>query len=270
MDGLNLEVVASKLSSWGMNLLAAAAVVLIGWVAVRVLIGLLARAMSRAGMDDIVAQFARTIARALLMAVVFVIALERLGVQTTSLVAAVGALGLAVGLALQDSLKNFAAGLLLIAQRPFKAGDYVEAGGTAGIVEDLNLITTTLRTPDNRSVIVPNAAIFHDVITNYSARARRRIDMVVSIGYDDDIERAREIILALLRAEARVLKDPEPVVAVNELAGSSVDLAVRPWVETDDYWDVRWGLTEEIKMAFDQHGISIPFPQMDVRVEKVA
>jgi small conductance mechanosensitive channel len=270
MNEWNLESMYSLMQSWGENLLAAAAVGIVGWIVMRLLVSALRRALARTKADDILTQFIALVAKVVLMGVVAVLMLERLGVQTTSLVAGLGALGLALGLALQDSLKNFAAGLLLIARRPFKAEDFVEAGGTSGIVEDINLITTTLRTPDNRSVIVPNNAIFQDIIINYSARARRRIDMEIGISYSDDVDRAQAVIREILAEETRVFADPEPVVQVHALGDSSVVLVVRPWVATDDYWSVRWDLTKKIKATFDSQGISFPFPQLDVHLEQVA
>ncbi len=270
MNEWNLDAISLMVRSWGGHVLAALGVAVLGWIVVRLLVSAMRRALLRMGADEIISQFACTVARVVLMAIVAVQVLERVGVQTTSLVAGLGAMGLAVGLALQDSLKNFAAGLMLVWRRPFKADDYVEAGGTSGIVEDINLITTTLRTPDNRSVIVPNSSIFHNVIINYSERARRRIDMTIGIGYGDDIELARGIILEILGKDPRILAEPEPVVAVNELGDSSVVLVVRPWVATEDYWTVRWELNEKIKGAFDRLGVSFPFPQLDVHLEQVA
>lgn len=268
MNEWNLDAISPMLRSWGANLLAAAVVAILGWIVVRLLVSAMRRALVRMHAGEIIAQFACAVVKVVLMAIVVIQVLDRLGFQTTSMIAGLGAMGLAVGLSLQDSLKNFAAGLMLIWRRPFKAGDYVEAGGTSGTVEDISLITTTLRTSDNRSVIVPNQAIFHGVIINYSARARRRIDMVVGISYGDEIERARGIILDILRADSRVLAEPEPLVAVDELGDSSVTLVVRPWVATDDYWSVRREVTEKIKVTFDRLGVSFPFPQLDVHLEQ--
>jgi small conductance mechanosensitive channel len=180
----------------------------------------------------------------------------------------VGAAGLAVGLSLQDSLKNFAAGVMMIVFRPFKVGDFIEAGGTSGVVETINIFSTTMRTGDNREVIVPNGTIYGGTIVNYSARDTRRIDMTFGIGYEDDIRRAKDIMQRILEEDDRVLKDPEPTIGLSELADSSVDFVVRPWVKTADYWSVRFDLNERIKLAFDENGISIPFPQMHVHLDK--
>ena len=215
---------------------------------------------------DILVKFIASVTNVVLLLMVVIAAIGSLGINTTSLVALVGAAAIAVGVALQDSLKNFAAGVMLIVFRPFGTGDEIEAAGITGIVEEITTFNTILRTPDNREIIVPNGAIYQDNIINYSARSTRRIDMVFGIGYDDDIRKAREIIEATLEADERVLKEPEPVIAISELADSSVNFAVRPWVKTEDYGVVNFDLTEKIKLAFDENGISIPYPQMDVHL----
>jgi len=253
---------------WGIKLIAAIATYVIGRMVVRLLMKVLRKIMGRAKLDGMLVDFLAGILNALLSLVVIIAALKQLGVDTTSLVALIGAAGLAVGLALQDSLKNFASGVLMIIFRPFADGDFVEAGGTAGVVEKINIFSTTMRTPDNREIIVPNGAIYDGNITNFSKRDTRRIDMVFGIGYDDDLKQAKQLILDILTADERILKDPEPVVAVSELADSSVNFVVRPWVATDDYWDVHFDLTERIKLAMDENGISIPYPQMDVHLSK--
>jgi small conductance mechanosensitive channel len=189
-------------------------------------------------------------------------------VNTTSLIALIGAAGLAIGLALQGSLQNLASGVMLIVFRPFKDGDFVEAGGTMGVVEEIGIFTTKMRTGDNKEVIVPNGQIFGGIITNYSKRDTRRVDMVFGIGYGDDIRKAKDIIAGIIAADERILKEPEPLIAVGELADSSVNFNVRPWVKSGDYWSVYFDLNEKIKLAFDDNGISIPFPQMDVHIEK--
>jgi small conductance mechanosensitive channel len=184
------------------------------------------------------------------------------------LIALVGAAGLAIGLALQDSLKNFAAGVLLIFFRPFKEGDFVEVAGVSGVAEQITIFNTVMRTGDNREVIVPNGAIYSDIITNYNRRPTRRIDMIVGISYDSDIRLAKQILSEILAADERVLEDPAPKIAVAELADSSVNFVCRPWVKTDDYWDTKWDITEQIKLRFDEAGIGIPFPQMDVHLKR--
>ncbi|MBT8338761.1 MAG: mechanosensitive ion channel, partial [Desulfatitalea sp.] len=201
-----------------------------------------------------------------LLAFVVLAALSQLGIQTTSFIAVLGAAGLAVGLALQGSLSNFAAGFLMILFRPFSVGDYIEGGGVTGTVEEIQIFTTTLVTPDNKTVIIPNAKIMGDNIINWTVKGTRRVDLVVGIGYGDDIDKARQVIADVLAKDARVRKDPPPQIAVSEMADSSVNFVVRPWVSASDYWAVSFGVTEQIKKAFDDEGISIPFPQRDVHV----
>ena len=205
-----------------------------------------------------------------MLLVVIIASLNQLGVDTTSLIALIGAAGLAVGLALQGTLQNFAAGVMLIIFRPFKTGDFVEAGGCAGIVENVSIFNTVMRTGDNKEVTIPNGAIYGGTITNYSAKPTRRVDLVFGIGYDDDIKKAKAILEQLMNDDERILSDPAPLVAVGELADSSVNFNVRPWVNSADYWGVYFDLTENVKLAFDAAGISIPYPQMDVHSQKVA
>jgi len=200
------------------------------------------------------------------MVFVFIAALGTLGVETASFAAVIAAAGLAVGFALQGSLSNFAAGVMLIIFRPFKAGDFVEAGGAMGAVEAVNIFNTIMKSPDNKKVIIPNSKITGDSIVNYSAQDTRRVDMVFGIGYDDDIRKAKSTLEQILASDERVLKDPAPTVAVSELADSSVNFVVRPWVKTADYWGVFFDITEKVKLTFDEQGISIPFPQRDIHM----
>lgn len=227
-----------------------------------------ARAMGKKVKNEALVEFVRTILNALLLVAVFAAALDHLGVETTSLIAVVGAAGLAIGLAMKDSLQNVASGVMIIVLQPFGFGDYVEAAGVGGTVEKIGLFTTMLVTPDNREVILPNSAISSATITNYSARLNRRIDLVFGIGYGDDIQKAKEILHEVLSEEPRILVDPEPQIAVAELGESSVDFIVRPWVARSDYWPVRFDLTEKVKLSFDAAGISIPFPQRDLHLYK--
>lgn len=253
---------------WAVNIALAAVIFFAGrWLA-KQLVKFLERLLRRSKMEDMLVNFVVSIANIVLLLVVVVAALDQLGVDTTSLIALVGAAGLAVGLALQDSLKNFAAGVLLIVFRPFKEGHFVEAGGVAGVVEHITIFNTVMRTGDNREVIVPNGAIYSGVITNFSARETRRVDMVFGIGYGDDLRKAKAVLEDILANDERILKDPAPVVAVSELGDSSVNFVVRPWVNSADYWNVLWDTTEAVKLRFDEEGISIPFPQMDVHLHK--
>lgn len=262
------SLVNTYLVPWGINFGLAILIFIAGRIAIKIIVGVVRKLLANARVDNILIDFISSIITALLFLVVIIMALTKLGVDTTSLIALIGAAGLAIGLALKDSLQNFAAGVMLIMFRPFKEGDFVEAAGTSGIVENIAIFASTFRTPDNRKVIIPNGAIYSGVITNYSANDTRRVDMVFGIGYDDDIKKARDIISSVLSSENKILNTPEPVVAVDELADSSVNFVVRPWVRTGDYWDVKFGVTEKIKLEFDQNGISIPFPQMDVHLDK--
>jgi len=201
-----------------------------------------------------------------LMIFVIIASIDRLGVQTTSLIAIMGAAGLAIGLALQGSLANFAAGVLIVLFRPYRVGDFVEAAGISGVVVQVQILTTILKTGDNKQIVVPNGQIMGSIITNYSANDTRRIDMVIGVSYDDDIDKVRATIRELVDADDRILKDPECLIAVSELADSSVNFNVRPWVKSADYWGVKFDLTEAIKKRFDKEGISFPFPQQDVHL----
>ncbi|KPK37244.1 MAG: mechanosensitive ion channel protein MscS [Gammaproteobacteria bacterium SG8_47] len=254
---------------WSVRIVTAILIFVIGrWIA-KLLTNAVGRVMTKARLDDLLVNFLSNIIYALLLAVVVLAALEQLGVKTTSALAILGAAGLAVGLALRDSLSNFAAGVMLIIFRPFKTGDFVEAGGTAGVVEKITVFSTVMRTGDNREVIIPNGQIAGGTIINFSARDTRRIDLVFGIGYDDDIKKAKELIEQTMKADARILADPAPAIMVLELADSSVNLAVRPWCNSGDYWAVRSDLLENVKAAFDSNGISIPFPQRDVHLHQV-
>jgi len=226
--------------------------------------------LTKAKVDPILVDFLSGIVKTVLILFVVVAALTQLGVATTSLVALIGAAGLAVGLALKDSLQNFASGVMLIMFKPFKAGDFVEAAGVTGVVEKIAIFSTIMRTGDNKEIIVPNGAIYGGTITNFSARPTRRVDMVFGIGYGDDIKKTKEVLARILAEDERILKDPAPVIAVSELADSSVNFIVRPWVNSADYWNVYWDTHEKVKLTFDEEGISIPFPQMDVHLDKPA
>lgn len=253
---------------WGLNILFAILIFIIGKYLVGVITRLVKKLMEKAHMDKILVNFIGSIIKSVLLLFVVIASLDQLGVNTTSLIALIGAAGLAIGLALQGSLQNLASGVMLIVFRPFKDGDFVEAGGTMGVVEEIGIFTTKMRTGDNKEVIVPNGQIFGGIITNYSKRDTRRVDMVFGIGYGDDILKAKQVITGIIEADERILKDPAPLIAVGELADSSVNFNVRPWVKSGDYWSVYFDLNEKIKLAFDTNGISIPFPQMDVHLEK--
>ena len=193
-------------------------------------------------------------------------AISKLGIQTTGLIAILGAAGLAVGLALQGSLSNFAAGVLIIIFRPFKIGDVIDAGGALGVVEEIGILVTEMKSPDNKKIIVPNSGIMSGNITNITAKDTRRCDMTFGVGYGDDLDKTQNILMEMLKADERVLEDPAPMVVVSELGDSSVNFAVRPWVKKEDYWGVFFDMQKAVKQRFDKEGISIPFPQRDVHL----
>jgi small conductance mechanosensitive channel len=254
------------LTIYGLKVLAALAIFIVGrWVAkgVRKVVD---RLMTKSNVDPTLVSFTGNLAYIGLLAFIVIAALGQLGIQTTSFIAILGAAGLAIGLALQGSLSNFAAGFLLIIFRPFKVGDLIEGAGVFGVVEVIQIFTTQLKTADNKTVIVPNAKLTDDNIVNWTAKGTRRVDMVFGIGYGDDIDKARSLMADIVAADDRILKNPEPQIAVSELADSSVNFVVRPWVKVNDYWGVYFDLTEKIKKAFDTNGVSIPFPQRDVHV----
>ena len=265
-----MDNVLNTAGDWAINVLFALAIFFIGRQVAKLIIKVCRRVLSRSRMDEMLVNFVLSILSGVLLLIVIVAALDRLGVDTTSLVALIGAAGLAIGLSLQDSLKNFAAGVMLVVFRPFKAGDFVEAAGTSGVVETISIFSSTFRTPDNRSIIIPNGAIYSDVITNYSARDTRRIDLVIGISYDDDIRKAKEVAEAVIKGDERVLEDPAPFIGVAELGASSVDLHIRPWVKSSDYFATMCDLKEKIKVAYDDNGISIPYPQTDLHVHQVS
>lgn len=254
---------------WSIRAATAAAIWFVGrWLAQR-LANLIRGVMVRAGLDTMLVQFLGNIVNTVLLVVVIIAALDHLGVPTTSMLAVFGAAGLAVGLALRDSLSNFAAGVMLIVLRPFKVGDFIEAGGLSGTTEEIGIFSTVLRTPDNRRIVVPNGQIAGGAIVNYSAMPTRRVDLAFGIAYDDDLNHARSIIQRVLSEDSRILAEPEPTVALGELGDSSVIINVRPWVNTEDYWPVRASLLENVKLGFDAEGITIPFPQRDLHVHEV-
>jgi small conductance mechanosensitive channel len=272
MFGFDTEKMSQMMDTyvipWGINIVMAIAIYIIGKMVVSVLVNVLSKVMTRSQYDDMLIDFVKAIARAVLMLFVIIAALDQLNVNTTSLAAILAAAGLAIGLSLQGSLQNFAAGVMLLVFKPFKAGDFIEAGGAMGVVKSISIFTTVMTTGDNKEIIIPNGGIYGGNITNYSAKETRRVDMVVGIGYDSDLKKAKEILKEMLAADERVLKDPSPTVAVAELADSSVNFVVRPWVATADFWAVKFDFTEAIKLRFDAEGISIPFPQMDLHVHK--
>lgn len=251
---------------YAVNMAAALLTLVIGFIAVGMLTGGMNRVLKARKVDNTISDFVTSLIKYGLLAFVIIAALSRVGVQTASFVAVVGAAGLAIGLALQGSLSNFAAGVLLIGFRFFKAGDYIEAGGTAGTVHSVQIFTTILMTPDNRMIVVPNSKILNDSIVNYSKESTRRLDLVIGVAYNADLKLTRDVLTRIIEQEPRVLKEPECRIAVSNLGASSVDFIVRPWVKAEDYWNLKFDLLEQIKNELDANNIGIPFPQMDVHL----
>jgi small conductance mechanosensitive channel len=269
MEGL-LDTVIEWGAHYGLKIVGAIAIFIIGRIVVGILARITRRLMERSQSDETLTKFVVSLVKTALLAILFIVVLNQLGVQTTSFVAIIGAAGLAIGFALQGSLANFAAGVMLIIFRPFRAGDFVEAGGAVGIVEEVGIFSTIMRTGDNKKIIIPNSGVTGGNIVNYSAKDTRRIDLVFGIGYEDDLKKAKGLLERIISEDSRILKDPAPVVAVSELADSSVNFIARPWVKSGDYWSVYWDLTEKVKLTFDAEGISIPYPQQDVHMHQVA
>ena len=270
---MNWEQVIVKLQEWialyGLKVIAAIVILIVGWIVAKAIRSILRRMLTKMHADAALVSFMSSLTYVGLLAFVVLAALGQLGVQTTSFIAVIGAAGLAIGLALQGSLANFAAGVLMIIFKPFKVGDFIEGAGVAGVVEEIGIFTMELKSPDNKKIIVPNAKMLGDNIVNYTAKEIRRIDIVAGVSYGDDLDKVRKVLTEILAKDDRILKDPAPTIGVLELADSSVNFAVRPWVKTSDYWDVFFATQESIKKQFDAEGISIPFPQQDVHFHKV-
>ena len=264
-----LESHSELFIQYGVNILAAIVILFIGNIIVKMISNSVAKLLEKKQMDQAVVHFISSLVRYVLFVIVLIAALGKVGVQTASVVAVIGAAGLAVGLALQGSLANFAAGVLIVAFRPFKAGDYVEIGGVAGSVESIQIFQTVLSTPDKNMIVVPHGSVIGGEIVNYSSHATRRIDYVIGVSYKADLKKTKDVITRVLESEKRLLQTPAPTVGVVALADSSVNFVVRPWVKTAEYWDVYFDLLQAIKEELDAEGIEIPFPQMDVHLNKL-
>ncbi len=261
-----VEKMIEALSLYGIKIIAAVVIIVVGlWIS-KIIKNCFLKALHKKKVDPTLVGFLASMLHGGLVIFVVISAISKLGVQTTSFVAVIGAAGLAVGLALQGSLSNFAAGILLILFKPFKVGNFVKAGGEAGVIVEVGILTTEMKTPDNVQIIIPNSTIMGSAITNVSAHPTRRIDMTLGVGYDDDLNKAKQIMEDLLAADERVLKDPVATIAVANLGDSSVEFVIRPWVNSADYWSVKFDFTKAVKEKFDAEGISIPYPQSDVHV----
>ncbi len=266
MKEIPTEKIFELVQSYGLPLLWAIIIFVVGRIVARIVSNIVGKMMVKSKVDETLVKFAKSLVYVALMVFVILAALDKLGVETTSFAAIIAAAGLAVGLSLQGTLGNFASGIMLIMFRPFKVGDFVEAGGVSGVVEEIQIFSTKLKTGDNKAIIVPNSGIIGGNITNYSAKETRRIDLVIGVGYADDLKKVRSVLENILASNDSVLKDPAPTIGLLELGDSSVNFAVRPWVKTGDYWPTLFALQEEIKIRFDHEGISIPYPQRDLHI----
>lgn len=255
-------------SQYGLNLIFAILILVVGLWLAKVLTKSLMKTLNKKNVDPTLSKFIIALTRIALILFVILAAINRVGIQTTSFVAVLGAAAFAVGFALQGSLSNFASGVMLIIFRPLKVGDYIEGAGQSGTVEEVGIFVTILKTPDNKVIFIPNSKLMGDSIINYSVKDKRRVDMVFGISYSDDIDKAKKVINQIISNDPRILKDPAPQIVVSALADSSVNFYVRPWVNSADYWGVYFDITEAIKKSFDDHELSIPFPQRDVYIHQ--
>ena len=251
---------------YGLKIIGAILILIIGRIAAGIGRKIVTKTLEKSKTDSAVISFVGSLTYFLILTFAVLAALAKFGIQTASFVAVLGAAGFAIGFALQGSLANFAAGVLILVLRPFKIGDYIDSAGVAGTVKDIQLFTTILATPDNIKIMVPNGKIFGDVIKNISAYDTRRVDLVIGIGYTSDIQKAYDIMMNLVKEDGRILSDPATQIAVSELADSSVNFVLRPWVKKEDYWNVKFDLTRKIKETFDENGIEIPFPQQAIHM----
>lgn len=261
------QFLTTKGTDFALNLLAAILIFVIGrWVS-KLISTIIARVMTKAKVERLLVTFVQHMSYFVLLAFVIIAALDRVGIKLTAAIAVLGAAALAIAFALQGSLSNFAAGILMVIFKPFKVGDFVEVAGVQGTVQEIQVLTTVINSIDNVRIIIPNAQVTSGTIRNFTANDTRRIDLVIGVSYDDDLKKAKQVIENVLSADARILKNPAPTVAVSELGDSSVDFAVRPWVKPADYWDVYFDITEKLKLAIDSNGLTIPFTQYDVNIK---
>ncbi|HIP01972.1 MAG TPA: mechanosensitive ion channel [Sulfurospirillum arcachonense] len=267
MEENTIDLIMTYVTSYSFKILGSFVIFFVGKWLVRIIVSIIIKLMSKSSLDKTLANFLSKVIKSVLFVIVVLAALNNLGVDTTSFVALFGAAGLAIGLAFKDTFSNIGAGVLIIFFRPFKVGDYISAAGEMGTVEAINIFSTLLVTPDNKQIIIPNGGIIDGNITNFSAKSIRRVDFVFGIGYDDDLKLAKSTLEEIVNADKRVLKDPAPFVAVGELADSSVNFTVKVWAKSEDYWGIHFDTIEKVKLTFDEKGISIPYPQMDIHTK---
>jgi len=266
---MELDNIIEVATPYIINIVVSLIIFIVGKYFAKMATNITKKILTKSNINETLVNFLGNVIYGLLLVVVVLAALSNLGVETTSFVAILGAVGLAVGLAFQSTLSNISAGVMIVIFRPFSIGNFIEAGGVAGTVEELNLFNTVFKTADNKVIIVSNSNIIGGNITNYSLKETRRVDFVFGIGYDDDLKLAKQTLQDIMNKDSRILKDPAPFVAVGELADSSVNFTVRVWVKSADYWAVHFDTIEEVKLTFDKQGISIPYPQLDVHTDKV-
>lgn len=268
MGSISSDKLVELVQSYGLPIIWAIIVFIVGRIVARIISNSVGKMMTKSNVDETLIKFAKNMIYIALMIFVILAALGKLGIETTSFAAILAAAGLAIGLSLQGTLGNFASGIMLILFRPFKVGDFVEAGGVSGVVEEIQIFSTKMRSGDNKEITVPNGQIVGSTITNYSAKETRRVDMVIGVGYNDDLKKVRAVLEDILNSDERILKDPAVTIGVAELADSSVNFVVRPWVKSGDYWGVMFDTLETVKLRFDAEGISIPYPQQDLHIVK--
>ena len=267
MEENNIDLIMTYVTLYGFKILGSFVIFFLGKWLVGIVVSIITKIMSKSSLDKTLANFLLKVIRGVLFVIVVLAALDNLGVDTTSFVAMFGAAGLAIGLAFKDTFSNIGAGVLIIFFRPFKVGDFISAAGETGTVEEINIFSTLLLTPDNKQIIIPNDGIIGGNIINFSAKSTRRVDFVFGIGYDDDLKLAKSTLEDIIKADKRVLKEPAPFVAVGELADSSVNFTVKAWAKSEDYWGIHFDTIEKVKLTFDEKGISIPYPQMDIHTK---
>lgn len=262
-----LDKIYEYIATYGLSVLAAVVIFIVGrWIA-KLISKLVGKGMTKAKVEKTLVNFVQNLCYIALLVFVIIAALSKLGIQTASFIAIVGAAGLAVGLALQGSLANFASGVLMLIFKPFKVGDFIEVAGAKGTVKQIQIFNTILASPDNVRVIIPNAQVTGGNIMNYTVNGTRRVDLVVGVSYEDDLKKAQKVIERVLAEDDRILKDPPATVAVSELGDSSVNFVVRPWIKAADYWNVYFDVTAQVKLSLDKNGISIPYPQHDIHMK---
>ncbi len=271
MDGLDfyLKEGITLAMSYGPKLILAIITLFVGLWVVKLITKAFVKTLKKNDVSSSLIPFLKTITNVLLKVVLVLSIMEMVGVEVTSFIAILGAMGLAVGLALSGTLQNFAGGVMILVFKPFKVGDFIEAQGFSGSVEEIQIFNTILKTPDNKVVIIPNAPLSKDSLVNYSIKEERRVDINFGVGYDDNLDKVKTILAKIIEADERILKDPAPFIAVGELADSSVNFVTRSWVKSGDYWGVYFHLMETVKKEFDKEGISIPYPQTDIHLHKI-